>query len=81
MWGRPLVDVSLSRVENPERRNGMSRQNSLALWSAYECRRHWIDRLASAQSVGEKDLEREAGKFIAQYAALIAEIEKQEKGG
>ena len=59
----------------------MSRQTSLALRSAYERRRHWIGRLASAQSIGEKDLEREAVKFVAEYENLIVALEKQEKGG
>jgi hypothetical protein len=62
-------------------REGERGRDSLALRSAYARRRHWIDRLASARSVGDAELIREAAKFIAEYDDLIAEIEKQEKGG
>jgi phage shock protein A len=51
--------------------------DSLALRSAYARHRHWVERLASAKSIGNEELAREAARFVAEYEDFIAELESQ----
>jgi hypothetical protein len=62
-------------------RDSERRRDSLALRSAYARRRAWQARLEEAESVDDANGMREAVKFIAEYDALIAELEKQAGAG
>ena len=57
------------------------RVESLALRSANARRRDWLARKAEAEKAGDRVAASEAGRFVAEYEDLIAELERLASDG
>ena len=52
-------------------------ERGLELRAALARRQYWMEELSSARQRGDKAAEARAAQFLAEYDALIAEIERQ----